>query len=99
MEADLESLDLPAGQFDVVVCIKYLQRSLFPLLERALRRHGVLAYETYTLEHLKFPGSGPQNPAFLLRPGELRDAFRTMEVLFYSEISAGKGMASLLARK
>ena len=99
VEADLESFSIPAGQYDVVLCNKYLQRSLFPSLERALRRHGVLIYETYTLAHLKFPGSGPRNPEFLLRPGELHEAFRGMEILFYSEICARKGMASLLARK
>ncbi len=98
VEADLESFPLPAGLFDVVLCIKYLQRSLFPSIHRAVRQHGVLIYETYTLAHLKFPGSGPRNPEFLLQPGELRDAFREMEILFYSEICAGKGMASLLAR-
>ncbi len=98
VEADLESFALPAGQFDVVLCFKYLQRSLFPSLTRALRRQGMLVYETYTLEHLKFAG-GPRNPEFLLRAGELREAFSGMEILFYSEICAGKGMASLLARK
>jgi SAM-dependent methyltransferase len=99
VEADLESLALPISQFDLVMCIKYLQRSLLASLERALRRGGLLIYETYTLAHLQFPGSGPRNPDFLLRPGELRDAFRSMEILFYSEICAGKGIASLLARK
>ena len=99
IEADLESFSIPAAQFDIVLCNKYLQRSLFRSLERALRRHGMLVYETYTLAHQKFPSSGPRNPEFLLRPGELREAFRGMEILFYSEICAGKGMASLLARK
>ena len=98
LEADLDALALPAAQFDVILCFKYLQRSLLPNLSRALRPHGVLVYETYTQAHRQFAG-GPRNPDFLLRPGELRAAFSGMEILFYSELCAGKGMASLLARK
>ncbi|MBI1738237.1 MAG: class I SAM-dependent methyltransferase [Acidobacteria bacterium] len=98
VEADLESFTLPAEQFDVVLCFKFLQRPLLPLLHRALRRRGMLVYETHTLEQLKF-ASGPRNPEFLLQPGELRAAFSAMEILFYSELCAAKGMASLLARK
>ena len=98
VQADLETFALPSAQFDVVLCFKFLQRSLLPLLPRALRRHGMLVYETHTLAQLKF-ASGPRSPEFLLQPGELRAAFSAMEILFYSELCAGKGMASLLARK
>jgi SAM-dependent methyltransferase len=98
VEADLETLALPTEQFDVVLCFKYLQRPLLPFVHQALRRLGMLVYETNTLEQLKF-SSGPRRPEFLLRPGELRAAFSTMEILFYSELCAGKGIASLLARK
>jgi tellurite methyltransferase len=98
VEADLESFALPTGQLDVVLCFKFLQRTLLPFLPLVLRRRGMLVYETHTLEQLKF-ASGPRSPEFLLRPGELPAAFSTMEILFYSELCAGKGMASLLARK
>jgi SAM-dependent methyltransferase len=98
VEADLESASLPAGQFHVVLCFKFLHRPLFPSIVQALRPNGVLVYETYTLAQMQFEG-GPKNPEYLLRPGELREAFSAMEILFYSEISAGKGMASLLARR
>jgi tellurite methyltransferase len=98
VHADLESFALPSEHFDVVLCFKYLQRPLLPFLHRALRRRGMLVYETHTLEQLKF-ASGPRSPEFLLQRGELRAAFSAMEILFYSELCAGKGMASLLARK
>ena len=98
VQADLESFSLPAEQFDVMLCFKFLHRPLLPGLHRTLRRRGVLVYETYTLAQQQFEG-GPKNAEFLLRPGELREAFSGMEILFYSEICAGKGIASLLARK
>ncbi len=98
VKADLENLTPPAAQFELVLCFNYLQRSLFTAIERALQPGGMLVYETYTIEQLVFP-SGPRNPAHLLRANELRQAFPGLEILFYREFRAGKGIASLLARK
>jgi SAM-dependent methyltransferase len=97
-EADLERTPLPVDQFELVLCIKYLQRSLFPAMARALRRGGVLVYETYTVEQVVFP-HGPRNPEYLLRPGELSQAFPGLRVLFYREFCVGKGIATLLASR
>ena len=98
IEADLEAYSLIVAQFDVVLCFYYLQRSLFDLVQQALRPGGMLVYDTYTLDQLDF-SHGPRNPEHLLRPGELREAFSSLETLFYCEFRAGKGIASLLARK
>ncbi len=98
LEADLEQFELPAAQFELVICFNYLQRSLFPAIERALRPGSMLVYETFTLEQLAFL-HGPHNPEYLLWPGELRGAFPGLQTLFYREFCAGKGMASLVARK
>lgn len=96
--ADLERSTLPENSFDVVVCLRYLQRSLFPAIERALRVRGVLLYQTYTVDH---PDSAqrPRDPQHLLRRGELRDAFSGLKTLFYRELCAQKGIASLAAVK
>ncbi len=67
-------------------------------MTRALRTNGVLLMETFTRAQLEFPG-GPRNPAYLLETGELRDAFPGLSVLFYRELRAGQGIASLVARK
>lgn len=98
VQADLESTRLPEGAFDVILCVHYLQRSLFPQIERALRRGGMLVFETFTKAHLEF-GNGPRNPEFLLDSHELRDAFPGLRTLFYRELRAGKGIASLLAQR
>jgi tellurite methyltransferase len=98
IEANLDTCILPVLHFDLVVCTNYLQRSLFRPIENALRPGGALVYETYTRAQLQFSG-GPRNPDFLLRQGELRDAFPSLTTLFYRELSAGKGIASLLAVK
>ncbi|HYL83220.1 MAG TPA: class I SAM-dependent methyltransferase [Candidatus Angelobacter sp.] len=98
LQADLEKTRLPDSAFAVILCIRYLQRSLFPQMVRALRPGGVLLCETYTQAQLEF-AIGPRSPEHLLRPGELRDAFRGLRVLFYRELRAGQGIASLAAQK
>lgn len=98
VQADLEQYELPAGAYDVVTVFYYLQRSLFPSIGRALRPGGILVYETYTIQQLDYP-HGPRSPEHLLQPGELREAFRDLEILFYAESNAGKAIACLLARK
>jgi hypothetical protein len=67
-------------------------------MARALRPDGVLLFETYTRAQLEFAG-GPRNPVYLLETGELREAFPELSVTFYRELSAGQGIASLVAKK
>jgi SAM-dependent methyltransferase len=75
VEADLEGGHWPFADrsFDGIVVTNYLHRPHFPHLARALAPSGVLIFETF--------GAGnellgrPRNPAFLLRPGELFEAF------------------------
>jgi SAM-dependent methyltransferase len=98
LPADLGKIHLPEDSYDLIVCIRYLQRSLFPQICRALRPGGMLLYETFTLTQLDFEG-GPRDPAHLLKPGELREAFPELGVLFYRELRAGQGIASLAAQK
>jgi len=98
LQTDLERTHLPPHAYDLIVCVQFLQRSLFLQITSALRPNGVLLLETYTRAQLEFPG-GPRNPAYLLEIGELREAFPSLCVLFYRELRAGQGIASLVARK
>jgi SAM-dependent methyltransferase len=98
VQVDLEKAELPANSFDLIVCVNYLRRSLFPQMERALRPGGMLMFETFTEAQLDFAG-GPRNPEFLLRTHELRNAFPRLRTIFYRELRAGKGIASLLASR
>ena len=97
-QADLERTELPERCYALILCIQYLQRSLFSQMARALRPDGVLLFETYTRAQLEFAG-GPRNPSYLLETGELREAFPELSVTFYRELRAGQGIASLVAKK
>jgi len=98
VQTDLERATLPVNSFALILCVNYLQRSLFSQMERALAPGGMLLIETHTRAQLEFAG-GPRNPMFLLDPGELRVAFPSLRLLFYRELRAGKGIASLIAQK
>jgi SAM-dependent methyltransferase len=86
VQADLESggpWPLAGERFEGVVVTNYLHRPLFPRLLESLADDGVLIYETFMLGNEKF--GRPSNPAFLLRAGELRDAFGGLALQGYEE--------------
>ncbi|HTT12063.1 MAG TPA: class I SAM-dependent methyltransferase [Burkholderiaceae bacterium] len=73
--ADIESGPWPyAGRrFDAVLVTNYLHRPLLPLLRESVADGGILLYETFARGNEAF--GRPSNPAFLLQPRELLDAF------------------------
>ncbi len=52
IQANLEHIHLPECCYDLILCVQYLQRSLFPKMTRALRPNGVLLMETFTRAQL-----------------------------------------------
>jgi tellurite methyltransferase len=95
--ADLTQHPLPRGRFDLLVVSRYLQRDLFPALQRALAPGGVVIYETFTTQQRAL-GRPPTSPDHLLEPGELRRHFDGFEVMFFEEVQAPDAMARLVAR-
>ncbi len=86
LQVDLEDgspWPFPGEQFEGVVVTNYLNREIFPEIQNSLKPGGVLIYETFMLGNEKF--GKPSNPAFLLRPGELLDAFRDLTVKGFEE--------------
>jgi len=68
---------LPFGprSFDAIVCVSFLDRSLFKALVEMLKPGGTLVYETFTRAHLdvvaRGRARGPRNASYLLDAGEL----------------------------
>ena len=73
--ADASALPFGPGSFDAIVCVSFLDRSLFKAFADMLKPGGVLVYETFTRAHLavvaRGAARGPRNAAFLLEAGEL----------------------------
>jgi len=72
------------ARFDVIVVSRFLERSLAPALQAALRPGGLLFYQTFTKIRTA-EATGPRNPDFLLDDNELLRLFAPLRVRFYRE--------------
>jgi rhodanese-related sulfurtransferase len=97
---DLEApgMDLGEAAFDAIIGFRYLHRPLFPALGRALKKGGVLIYETFTAAQA---ASGhPTNPDYLLQPGELERLVAPLEIIRQREGEFdGAQVAAVAARR
>jgi len=102
-EVDLERPGINPLREDVygaILVFRYLHRPLFPCIRKALRPHGLLVYETFTVEQAAF--GRPRNPDHLLRPGELRQTFADWKIVHSFEglkENPLRAMAQLVCRK
>src|SRR5574341_529791 len=99
VRADLEDgspWPLPCERFQGIVVTNYLHRPLFPVLEASLAPGGVLVYETFMLGNERY--GRPSNPAFLLRPGELWEAFAGLHVIAFEQGRAVRPKAAMIQR-
>jgi SAM-dependent methyltransferase len=78
--ADAGALPLRARAFDVVLCVRFLDRALLPRLPHLLRPGGALVCEIFT-ETQRTLGRGPSDPAHLLRAGELPTLVRPLRII------------------
>ena len=93
---DLDDATLPTDAYELVAVLFFLDRTLFPRLVGSLTPGGLLLVQTFVdLGHDSRPGVPPE---YKLRPGELRAAFATLEILEDAEDPAN-GTARLLARR
>jgi tellurite methyltransferase len=98
--ADLENdYRIFPDSYDVIICFNYLQRSLIPQIKSGLRPGGMVVYETFIIDQVKF--GKPRNPDFLLEYNELLKMFCDFRCLRYREgiFENRKAIASLLASK
>jgi SAM-dependent methyltransferase len=99
---DLEAEpQLPPGPFDLVIDFFYLHRPLLPGIGRLLRPGGLMVLRTFSRAG-PFPG-GPDNPDFVLNPGELLELFQDWDILFHEEglepSHRGGSLAGVVARR
>ncbi len=112
IQADLDIFDLPSQTYDLIIDNFYLNRPLAPKIIEALTPEGILIFEHHVLScrdmvpmyrDVSTPRA-PMNPELMLKPGELKDLFRRLEILHYEEGPVLKDggpveMAQLVARK
>jgi SAM-dependent methyltransferase len=85
VETDLETgAPWPLGDgYDGIVVTNYLCRPLPPAIARALAPGGVVIYETFAQGNERF--GRPDNPDFLLRPGEVLVAFANLTTVAFEQ--------------
>ena len=97
---DIEGAARPflPSTYDIIVVVHYLHRPLFPVLIEALTTGGLLVYETFTVAQAA--RGKPTNPDFLLKPGELLELVRPLDVVDSREGDYdGRMVASVIARR
>jgi SAM-dependent methyltransferase len=84
------------GHYDGIVVTNYLHRPLFASIAAALAAGGVLIYETFALGNARF--GRPRNPDFLLRPGELLDAFAGLTPVAFEQGEVSRPRPAVVQR-
>jgi len=104
---DLERGDLETGDpdgvvarlgdgYDGIVVANYLHRPLLRPLAAALAPGGVLIYQTFMVGNERF--GRPRNPDFLLRPGELLNAFAALTVIAFEQGEVARPRPAMIQR-
>lgn len=103
-EVDFDTYCLAEDRYDLIVCTYFLKRELFPQIKQALKKGGILIFETFA--HHPDNTKAPSNPSFLLQEGELEQAFEEGFEPIHAETFWQEGIcgdrvlrSSLVARK
>ena len=82
-QVDLDNYVLPKNNYDLIICINYLNRKLFPEIKNALKSGGILIYET--LCNKEDETATIKSPEYFLKTGELRNSFNELNIIYYKE--------------
>jgi len=79
--ADLErfEFEIEAEGYDLIGDFYYLPHNFFPLIRMGVRPGGIFVAAIHMVDEA--PDVKPMNPAFLLKPGDLRAEFEGWEIL------------------
>ena len=98
VQADIEGGPWPfvGKRFAAIIVTNYLHRPLLTVLEDSLADEGVLLYETFMVGNEKF--GRPSNPAFLLKPGELLQAFGRLQPIAFEQGQVERPKPAMIQR-
>lgn len=90
--------------YDLILVSYFLERTLCPAIQAALKPNGLLCYQTFSQDAPA--GHGPANPAFRLAPNELLRLFPGLRLRYYREegelgdcTQGERGVAMMIAQK
>ncbi len=97
--ADLDGYSLPENEFDLIMCFYFLNRDLFPKIRRGLKSGGLLLFETFNIDYLKYSNFKRD---WVLDHNELIKGFIDLHILNYREVDDPEeqtAFSSLVAMK
>jgi SAM-dependent methyltransferase len=99
VRVDLETEPLPAGPWDLVLCLYFLHRPIFPALAAALAPGGLLVVAHATRKNLE--RHARPGPRWVLEDGELPGLLGGLELLRSEEgwLESGRHEARVVARR
>jgi len=108
VKVSLWQVDLEKGEdnplqdddYGAILVFRYLHRPLMPCIKKALKKNGIIIYETLTVDQAQF--GKPKNPDFLLRHAELLKWFEGWDVIYQFEgilQNPERAIAQIVCRK
>ncbi len=104
VEADLDTYNITPNKYDLIVNMNYLNRRLTSQMKDALKKDGLLIFETFIVAHGEFQ-MPTTNLNYLLRKNELLHMFIGLDIIYYEEkievnrLGERVKIASLVAKK
>ena len=94
---DLDHWQFSQNTFDLVLCFNFLDRKIFPEIKKSLKPGGLIFFETFTIDYLKYSNFKRE---WVLDHNELLNVFNEFRILRYREIDHdNRAFASLVALK
>ena len=82
-QVDLDNYVLRQNNYDLIICLNYLNRKLFPQIKKVLKSGGVLIYEALCIKEEE--AGTVKNPDYFLKANELRNSFNELNIFYYKE--------------
>ena len=97
LAVDIDNWEIKKNSFDLILCFNFLDRRIFSAIKSGLKPGGLIFYETFTVDYLKYSNFKRE---WVLEYNELLNAFSELRILGYREVDANdKSFASLIALK
>ena len=75
---DVDTWQIPQDRYQIIINIRFMDRRLFPMIQKGLKLGGVLIFESFIDE----------KKDYCLKPNELLNAFESFHVVYYEEKKA-----------
>ena len=94
---DLDDWKFKQNAFELVLCFNFLERRIFSGIKSTLKPGGLIFYETFTIDYLKYSNFKRE---WVLEHNELLEIFSGFHILRYREVDRDEtAFASLVAQK